>query len=459
MATHRKGPSERRFVKLPIAVWNDPRVLALSEKAQHLLMRLLTGPETLRIPGLVAAKKNGLALDRLGWDLEEFDRRFDELSAQGLVQADWQAGVLFFEESFLEEFNQPTSINTVKCWRRELLNALRCELVEQVSQRLRQLLASKRNPNWLAAFNGQALLKLAKKQPSKLASSMEKKASSLPTGIPDPDPDLQPLTGLLPPNSAETAGEELEDLTHLAEDLGDELDKERGPQASLTRQRPSNRPSRRPAASPTNQTYLALMPPPDPERCAAVLQEASGRAFAYGPLRPLSPGKPNLLGAKLLGGWLHPSIRDEWARVLHEYFAPLNMTVDQIDSTLSQLGQFIKARGETVVLHTLTKWRGERLHELMARALAWDGTPPVGQAREAEHGSRYRPPEDELARRRGSGQREPQPLSAAEHLRTIAPRPPVELTQQQREWAVLGRTYRFSGWRMIGCSAYSEPLL
>jgi hypothetical protein len=276
------------------------------------------------------------------------------------------------------------------------------------------------SPNWVRAFSGQVLLTVANKASKKAwempTSSPKKLPSSLPSGIPDPDPDPQPLKGLIPPESARAEEEELEDLTAAAE---------KDTEAEATTAGPTRRPVRPPHPTELRQEALPLMPGPDPEHCAAVLQKASGGLFIHGPLVPTAVESE-------LGGRLHPCIRNEWMRVLEAYFKPLNMTRAQIDADLGQLGRFIKARGLKIVLPTLVNFKGERFVLFMMRALAWDGRALVQAVPSAPRPSRQA--DDELAGRRPPPRRsEPEPIRMADHLREL--RIPAPLTSAQREFA------------------------
>lgn len=420
MGAHRKGPSERRFAKVAVCIWDDPRVRSLELPTQHLYFRLVCGPETRRVPGLVVVNRHGLALGVFKWTLEEFDTRFQQLTDAGLATADWETGVVLLEHQLLEEFNSPPSLNTVKCWRRELANVPSCGLVERVHDLLRAQLGAKGNANWLRAFDGLAILarpRTPAANPSKLPSPGGRKPSSLASGILDPDldPDPKPLTGFVAPAGSASAGEEdLPDYTELAQPV-----REHQPTAPAKRRAPSRAP-----AFPA-QGHLRLTPAPNPEHCAFVMQRTSGGLFVHGPLVPCATETS-------LGGLLHPQIRAEWQRVLQEYFEPLNLTAEQIEKSLERLGRWIGAQGEAVTLQSLYKWGGERLHEMMALALAWDGQPrPQEPARAAARLARPHTTEARPSRPERSG--DPAPLSAlvAEHvLPRFQDAPPEALTPE-----------------------------
>ena len=142
-----------RSVKVSLSRYDDPRLRSLPQETKFLYIRLLTGPETLSIPGVVVTNRTALAL-ALDWTVEEIEKRVEALRNAGLLEVDWEAGVLFLGDPLNEEFNLPQSISTVKRWRNELLDAPNCALMEKVRGRLAEILAAKRKPAWLAVLTG-----------------------------------------------------------------------------------------------------------------------------------------------------------------------------------------------------------------------------------------------------------------------------------------------------------------
>lgn len=97
-------------------MWDDRSFRALSKappNGQTLWLRLLTGPESHPIPGLVIAREGGLA-DALGWGVKGFREAFREVSREGLAQADWPAGVIWLPNAI--KHRPPQSPNVVRSW-------------------------------------------------------------------------------------------------------------------------------------------------------------------------------------------------------------------------------------------------------------------------------------------------------------------------------------------------------
>lgn len=139
-----RGPAERRYALVQVRTWSDEKVRSLSApqpNAQTLFFRLLTGPETSRVPGVILAGRAALA-EALGWDLSDFDRCWRELEETGLAVADWAARVIYLPGAFRQVCNLPTSPSTAACWRKELLNAPECDLTRRVDTDLRAMLAT-----------------------------------------------------------------------------------------------------------------------------------------------------------------------------------------------------------------------------------------------------------------------------------------------------------------------------
>lgn len=97
----------------------------LSEGAQLLFFRLLTGSHVTPVPGLWAATEEGLAR-AFKLSLDTFRERFAELSrdrsSKGLprVLADWNAGVIWLPNSLDFPCNQPKNPNALASWKNHL---------------------------------------------------------------------------------------------------------------------------------------------------------------------------------------------------------------------------------------------------------------------------------------------------------------------------------------------------
>ena len=108
--------SKGRYSKVYRRMWVDEKVKKLSQPSPcgfTLWQRLLTGPELTNIPGLFPAWEGGLA-SALHWTLEAFRDAFAELIEQGMVEADWDAGLVWVPNAI--EHNEPESIHVVESW-------------------------------------------------------------------------------------------------------------------------------------------------------------------------------------------------------------------------------------------------------------------------------------------------------------------------------------------------------
>lgn len=106
-----------RYSKVTRRMWNDAKVRRLSWPPPNgltLWQRLLTGPELNNIPGLIATYEGGLA-NALRWDIDGFRHAFAEVMAEGLAEADWEAGLVWVPKAI--QHNPPTSLNVVIGWR------------------------------------------------------------------------------------------------------------------------------------------------------------------------------------------------------------------------------------------------------------------------------------------------------------------------------------------------------
>ena len=110
------SPPRTRYSRTSRRLWNDDGFRSLSAappNAQTLWLRLLTGPELTNIPGIIPAWEAGLA-QALRWPLEGFREAFREVSAQGMAEADWEAGLVWVPNAIAH--NRPESPNVVKSW-------------------------------------------------------------------------------------------------------------------------------------------------------------------------------------------------------------------------------------------------------------------------------------------------------------------------------------------------------
>ena len=91
--------------------------------AQSLLIYLLTGPHTTRLPGLLVAGEAALA-EILDWPLEGFREAFRELLEKGLARADWKARVVLVPGAI--QLNPPDNPNVIKGWAKDFVEVPDC---------------------------------------------------------------------------------------------------------------------------------------------------------------------------------------------------------------------------------------------------------------------------------------------------------------------------------------------
>lgn len=138
-----REPTEERervpYRKLELGMWTDLDFTELSAPqpcGQWLWVYLLTGKRTTPFPGLVVAREAVMA-DDLRWSLEAFRDAFGEAFAKGMVEADWNAGVVVLRKALFDgsgrprETSRPTSPNQIRGWAKSLWMIPDCELTRE----------------------------------------------------------------------------------------------------------------------------------------------------------------------------------------------------------------------------------------------------------------------------------------------------------------------------------------
>jgi hypothetical protein len=146
-----KPKDEGRYSKVSRRMWNDEGFRALSPpqpNGQSLWQRLLSGPELTNVPGCIPTFDAGLAR-ALRWPLEGFLKAFDEVSAQGMAKADWEAGLIWVPNAI--KHNQPESPNVVLSWQTAWEELPECDLKVEAWHHLHSWLNAK-GESWVAAF-------------------------------------------------------------------------------------------------------------------------------------------------------------------------------------------------------------------------------------------------------------------------------------------------------------------
>ena len=126
-----------RYRKIDVRLWGDARFNRLTApppNARYLWFYLLTNPDTVSLPGLYRAGEAAMA-EALGWPLKGFREAFAEAFAEGLVQADWIARVVWVPNVI--KYNLPESPNVVRSWRIPWDEIPECDLKHQAFQHLR----------------------------------------------------------------------------------------------------------------------------------------------------------------------------------------------------------------------------------------------------------------------------------------------------------------------------------
>lgn len=130
-----RAPS--RYRKVEVRTWGDEKFRKLSKMpacGQGLWLFLITGPHTCPIPGLFRAGRAAMA-EELDWDLEDFDKAFQEVFHQGMVEADFKARVVWVPKAI--KHNKPESPNVVKSWAAEFDLIPECDLKRKALEHLR----------------------------------------------------------------------------------------------------------------------------------------------------------------------------------------------------------------------------------------------------------------------------------------------------------------------------------
>lgn len=130
-------PAKGRYRKVEVKTWGDEKFRALTPIppcGQGLWLYLITGPHTGPIPGLFRAGRAGMAED-LDWELEAFDEAFGEAFAQGMVEADFKARVVWVPNAI--KHNRPESPNVVRSWSSEFDLIPECDLKRKAYESLK----------------------------------------------------------------------------------------------------------------------------------------------------------------------------------------------------------------------------------------------------------------------------------------------------------------------------------
>jgi hypothetical protein len=123
-------------------MWADRKFMSLSGLppcGQGLWVYLLTGPQTGIIPGLFSAGRMAMA-EMLGWEMEDFDRAFDEISENGMAKSDWKARLVWIPNAIFH--NKPDNPSVVRAWRKAFDDLPECDLRDEAEAEIFGFLAS-----------------------------------------------------------------------------------------------------------------------------------------------------------------------------------------------------------------------------------------------------------------------------------------------------------------------------
>ncbi len=353
MASHRKGPAERRYCHVQVRVWTDEKTTQWGLPAAHpltLWTYLLTCPFSLRVPGVIVAGRAAMA-EALGWELADFDRCWNLLEAEGLVVPDWKARLVYLPGTFKQPENHPGSPPTVVTWKRELMNAPECSLLRRIVKDVRALLAEI-SPAYVAAF--EAGTHLAARRSSGMGREM---ATTVSTTGPSPQPSPGPATV----SSA---------VPDPAPDPSPDPDPPLTPVVSSTRAIPRAQSGGggKPAGKTEPGAYAVL----------DAFQQAAGRVLLLDLVPQVPPPSPGLTGRLPMG------LEGQWCALLTAYKAEHEIGGSDLLARVKRAGEYLKAgcwswayRGASgLPLHSLCDPRKGMFGRLLTEAAAWDGKAP-----------------------------------------------------------------------------------
>ena len=180
--------SASRYRKVEVRTWGDEKFRALSPiqpSGQALWLFLITGPHTGPIPGLFRAGRAAMS-EELDWDVEDFDKAFAEVVAQGMVKADFKARVMWLPSAI--KHNKPANPNVVISWVSEFGVVPECALKWEALESLKSSVHAlgkafgKAFDDAYAKAFGKASSKTMPNQEQKLEPKQERKQESTAPG-------------------------------------------------------------------------------------------------------------------------------------------------------------------------------------------------------------------------------------------------------------------------------------
>src|SRR6187402_44003 len=128
--------TEGIYRRTSVRMYFDERFRRLSPllpSGQSLWIYLITGPHTGPIPGVFQAGRAALA-EALEWEQKAFDKAFDEVLREGLIEFDPKTRLCFILNAL--RHNVPPNPNVVKSWRAHWLLLPECAMRDRIYDHL-----------------------------------------------------------------------------------------------------------------------------------------------------------------------------------------------------------------------------------------------------------------------------------------------------------------------------------
>ncbi len=174
------GPVRHRYGVVETRAWD--LLSGRSPLEQLVVLRLLTGPERLPIPGVARVGRAALA-EALGQPLRAVERALAGLETAGALIADWPVRLVWVRWGAPDPADAATSTAVAASWRRVLDDLPACALREQIDASLRGALGEGPIAASYAA---------GKRADRGLPARAQPQSSGADRGLPDPDPDPDP---------------------------------------------------------------------------------------------------------------------------------------------------------------------------------------------------------------------------------------------------------------------------
>lgn len=128
-----------RYRRVNVSLWYSEPFLRLSGEAAMLLFRLMTGPESGALPGVIVTSREHQAVVA-GWNLRRFNKLFAELEDAGLAKADWSRQTVVLPTVL--KVAVPATGNVIKAWASHILTVPPGDLKNEVIAHLEGLSAT-----------------------------------------------------------------------------------------------------------------------------------------------------------------------------------------------------------------------------------------------------------------------------------------------------------------------------